>query len=211
MKTYVVAGDTVSGTSVMMAAHFMGGIDMLTRSINDPVRFGRLREMVDQGIRDETFLQEMAKVTPYASFECNGKIEADEVRGRVIKRFYTQALTNLPKEIDNMHIVYMHRDWAARWRANPKIDGNIRADTSDEEEVIRRTQEDYLKRHIGDITTLSASPRVANLIVYDFDWVIDNPERAMKILCQKGWEFDPVAASRVFRSEMRHAKKREWT
>lgn len=206
-KTYVVAGDTKSGTSVMMAAHYMGGIDMLFNAGLLPQTNFEESAHIIKGMDRETFIQRLAQVDPYPAFEYHPRdnkiMMAKRVQGRVIKMFYDNVIRDMPNTVDNLHVVYMYRDYDARYKANPGIVGqNKRGE-------VRIPKDKYLEKFANSLTKISACRRVSQLVVVDFDDFIDDPLRVTETLYSRGWEFDPVLAASVVRKDMRHAKRGE--
>ena len=96
MRAYVVAGSRLCGTSAMMKAHILGGIDSFHRQVRYP---------------------ELSY--PNQTYEVvGGPLKFDEVNGRVVKQFGSNLVDNMPDGLD-LYVVYMIRGQVARAVAHP--------------------------------------------------------------------------------------------
>lgn len=113
------------------------------------------------------------------------------VRGHVVKLLEQRPVEELPAGLDNVHVAYMVRDDIARRRAHPN-GHTMPLDSID---------------HLRHIKAITQDPRVAKLVVIDFDDMIDHPVDTMCLLVDHGWEFDYWKAAKAIDPSQRHAAK----
>jgi len=169
LKNYVVAGQTYCGTTAMMLALMSGGIKGHYRTLKHPDR-----------------------AYPYQVFEAmGGKLKYGSVLGNVVKQFDSTLVDNIPRQITNIHVVYMVRDYDARHLAHPQEPASLR---------------DYWDKHLTSIQRISQDDRVAQLVVIDFDQMIDDPEKIFSMLLERGWDIDSQLAWQSIKKSLRHGK-----
>lgn len=170
-KTYVVAGLPRSGTTLAMKCHIYGGIPGLYREIRQSERG-----------------------YPHQVYEYKGgKLKLDEVQGKVVKRFRDTLIHDLPDDIENVRVMYIVRDPAARLLAHP---GEAYKDPAQ-----------YYADHIRWIQSISQDKRVVSLVVVDFDELIDKSKSTLQRLKEHGWNIDPAEGARAVNFNERHAKR----
>ena len=168
IKTYIVAGFIRCGTSAMMKAIIAGGIEGLYR----PVRHQ------DRGY-------------PYQTYEVAwGPLKCDDVSGKVVKQFGASLVDNMPKNISNLHVVYMIRDQESRASAHPEL-----------------ISKDYWEMNTRNIGRILSDTRVSSLVVMDFDYLINYPLIAVMELSAKGWGIDCEKASKAINKNINRGEQ----
>ncbi len=191
MKTYIVAGEARCGTTMMVAAHEHGGIP---------------------GLYDANVYSNGAVMHyPHNGLEWSGgDLTVDNLEGKVVKRFGASLLTDVPQDMNDLHVVYMTRDAAARQLRMHKNQSHARGITLrgiQAEVPLERLYYNYLRLQCRNISYITADPRVKEIVVLDYDHVIDCPQTNMRLLLRHGWEFNPQLAANAINPAMRHERR----
>ncbi len=153
---------------MMMQAHIAGGIPALFNEHPDtPPRY------------------------PQQGWEWAGELTHENVTGKVVKRFNDSLIKDFPKDLGNLHVVYMLRDQDARRLAAPTADHSY----------------DYRARHEQQIRNIKLDTRVTSLVVLDYDDTVDYPLEKMLLLAKHGWEINCAAATKIIDPGMRHERR----
>lgn len=113
------------------------------------------------------------------------EFDVERARGKCIKAMGVQCLT---LGLEPLSVVYMRRDPLSQYES-------VRA-------ALGVTQMQYQATADSHVRKLRDS--VSNLVVFDYDDVLNEPLLAFDKLVANGWPIDPIAASKGVDKSMKH-------
>jgi hypothetical protein len=159
---------------MMMHCLGLGGLDLYYDEGNEE----RLRKSLKDN--PNPYYYELTNLLP-------GEWPVDELKGKCVKAMGTCALN---QGIGAMRVVYMQRNTLAQYKSSKKSLGNI-----DNRYDFWRSQA---------IRELSRSKEVEDLVILDYDEVLNEPLKAFTKLANHDWPIDPVEASLGVDRSMKH-------